>query len=192
MSDSLLPHGLQHARPPYPSLSHRVCPSSCPLNQWCYPTISTSASFFSFCLQSFPASGSFPKIWMSTSGGQSTGIFSFSISPSSEGWVPLGLTGCISSLSQGFSRVFSSTTIQMHQFFGAQPFMVQLSYQYIRSLGWKDPLVEGMATHSSILAWRIPWTEEPGGLLSIASHRVGRNWSDLKTHARTGKTIALT
>ena len=109
-----------------------------------------------------------------------------------QGWVPLGLTGCISLLSQGFSRVFSSTTIQMHQFFGAQPFMVQLSHWYIRSLGWENPLEEGMATHSSILAWRIPWTEEPGGLLSIGSHRVRRNWSDLNTHAHTGKTIALT
>ena len=46
---------------------------------------------------------------------------------------------------------------------------------WVRSLGWEDPLEEGMATHSSILAWRIPWTEEPGRLQSMGSQRVGHN-----------------
>ena len=71
--ESLWPHGLQHARPPCPSPSPRVCPSSCPLNWWYHPTISSSAALFSFCLQSFPASGSFPMSWLFTSGGQSIG-----------------------------------------------------------------------------------------------------------------------
>ena len=74
MSDSLWPHGLQqHARLPYPPLSPGVCSSSCPLNQWCYLTISSSAALFSFGLQSFPAPGSFPMRRLLISGGRSTG-----------------------------------------------------------------------------------------------------------------------
>ena len=129
MSNSLGPHGLWYARPPCPSPSPRVCPHSCPLNWWCHPTISSSVSPFSFCLQSFPASGSFPvsavrfrwpKYWS----------FGFSISPSSDdsGLIafesesesrPLGLTVLISLQSKGLSRVFSRTAVQKHQFFGA-------------------------------------------------------------------------
>ena len=60
VSNSLRPYGLQHTRPPRPSSSPGVCPTSCPLNRWCHPTISSSVALFSFCLQSFPASGSFP------------------------------------------------------------------------------------------------------------------------------------
>ena len=73
MSDSLQPHGLQHARFPCPSLSPGVCSNSCPLSQWCYLTISSSATLFSFCFQSFPASGSFPVSWLFASGGPSIG-----------------------------------------------------------------------------------------------------------------------
>ena len=61
MSDFLPPHELQHTRFPYPSLSHGVCSGSCPLSWWCYLIISSSATLFFFCLQSFPASGSFPR-----------------------------------------------------------------------------------------------------------------------------------
>ena len=68
MSNSLLPHGLQHARPSCPSPSQGVCPSSCPLHQWCHPAISSSDTFFSFCSQSFPASGTFPMSLLFTSG----------------------------------------------------------------------------------------------------------------------------
>ena len=71
VSDSLWPHGLQRARPPCPLLSPGVCPSSCPLNQWCHPTVSFSVT--PFCLQSFPASGSFPVSWPFASAGQSIG-----------------------------------------------------------------------------------------------------------------------
>ena len=123
MSSSLWPHGLQHARLPCPSLSPRVCSNSYPLSQWCYLTISSSTALFSFCLQSFPASGSFPISWFFSPGGQSSGASaSASVLPMNiQGWFPLRLTGLMALLSKGLSRVFSSTTIRKHQFFGAQP-----------------------------------------------------------------------
>ena len=100
-----------------------VCSDSCSLNWWYHWTISSSAALFSFCLQSSPASGSFPVSQFFASGGQSIGASaSASILPMNiKGWFPLGLTGLISLLSKGFSRVFPSTTIQKHQFFGVQP-----------------------------------------------------------------------
>ena len=119
--DSLWPHGLQHARPPCPSPTPRVHPNSCPLSQWCHPTISSSIVPFS-CLQSFPASGSFPMSQLFKSGGQSTGASaSTSVHPmNTQDWSPLGWTGWISLQSKGLSRVFSNSTVQKHQFFGAQ------------------------------------------------------------------------
>ena len=117
------PHGLQHARIPCPSLSPGVCLSLCPLSWWCYLTISSSVTPFVFCLQSFPASGSFPMSWLFKSGGQSIrASASASVLPVIiQGWLPLGVTGLISLLSKGVSTVFSSTTVQKHQFFGTQP-----------------------------------------------------------------------
>jgi len=122
MSDSLRPQGLQHARPPCPSATPRTCSHSCPLSRWCHPTISFSHIPFSSCLQSFPASGSFPKSQLFASGGQTTGVSALaSVLPKkSQGWSPLGWTGWISLQSKGLSRVFSNTTVQKHQFFGAQ------------------------------------------------------------------------
>ena len=117
MSDSLRPHGLQHARPSCPSLSPRVCPSSCPLNWWCYPTISSSATLFSFCLQSFPASGSLMISQLFTSGGQYIGVSASVLPMSIQGWYPLGLTGWVCLQSKGPSRGFCSTTIKKHQSF---------------------------------------------------------------------------
>ena len=111
-------HGLQHSRPPCPSPSPRVCPSSFPLNRWCHPIILSSVALF--CLQSFPASGSFPISGLFASGGQSIGASaSASVFPmNTQGWCPLGLTGLIwidlgliSLLSKGLSRVFSGTTV---------------------------------------------------------------------------------
>jgi len=92
-------------------------------NQWCHPTISSSVVPFSSCLQSFPASGSFPMSQVFPSGGHSTGVSaSTSFLPmNTQDWFPLGLTGWISLQSKRLSRVFSNTTIQKHQFFGAQP-----------------------------------------------------------------------
>ena len=121
-ANSLQPHGLQHARLPCPSPTPRACWNSCPSSWWCHPTISFSVVPFSFCLQSFPASGSFPVSQFFTSGGQSIRVSaSASILPVNiPDWFPLGWTGWISLQSKGFSRVFSNTTVQKHQFFGAQ------------------------------------------------------------------------
>ena len=122
MSDSLQPRGLQHARLLCPPLSSRVCSDSCPLSRWCHPTISSSVVPFSSCPQSFPASGSFPMSQFFTSGGQSIGVSaSASVLPMrTQDWSPLRLTDWILQ-SKGLSRVFSNTTVQKHQFFGAQP-----------------------------------------------------------------------
>ena len=123
MSNSLWPHGLQYTRLPYPSLSPRVCSNSCPLSRRCHPTILSSVAPVSSCPQSFPASGSFPVSQLFSSGGQSIrASASASVLPmNTQGWFPLGLTDLISLLSKGFSRVFSSTTIQKHQFFCTKP-----------------------------------------------------------------------
>ena len=121
MSHSLQFHGLQHARPPCPSSCPRVCPSSCPLSWWCHSTISSSVTPFSSCPQSFPASGSFPTSRLFESGGQSIELQHQSFQYNIQCWFPLGLTGWISLQSKGFSRIFSNTTVQKHQFFSTLP-----------------------------------------------------------------------
>ena len=122
-SDSLLTHGLQHARPPCPSPTPGVYLNSCPSRWWCHPTISSPVGSFSSHLQSFPASGSFPMSQLFASGGQSIGVSaSASVLPMNiQDWFPLGWNGWISLQSKGLSRVFSNTTVQKHQFFSAQP-----------------------------------------------------------------------
>ena len=113
------PHGLQRARLPYLSPTPGAFSDSCPLRQWCHPTISSSVHPFSSCLQSFPASGSFLMSGHFASGGQSTGA-SVSVLPKSiQDWFPLRLTGLIFLQSKGLSRVFN-TTAQKHQFFSTQ------------------------------------------------------------------------
>ena len=116
MSNSLQPHGLQHARLPCPSPTLGVYSNSCPLSQWCHPTISSSVVPFSSCLQSFPASGAFPMSQSFTSGGQRIGASaSASVLPVNiQDWFPLGWTGWISLQSKGLSTVFSNTTVQNH------------------------------------------------------------------------------
>ena len=118
----LRPHGLQHARPSCPSSIPRVYSNSCPLSQWCHPTISSSVIPFSSRLQSFPASGSFQMSQLFASDGQNIGVSaSASVFPMNiQDWFPLGWTGWISLQSKGLSRVFSNITDQKHQFFGAQ------------------------------------------------------------------------
>ena len=122
MANSLQPHGLQPASLPYPSPVPRPCSNSCPLSWWCHPTISSSVVPFSSCLESFPELEAFPMSQFFASGGQSIGISaSASVIPMNvQDWFPLGLTGWISLLSKGLTRVFSNTTVQKHQFFGAQ------------------------------------------------------------------------
>ena len=109
---TLQPHELQHARLPCPSLSPRVCSNLCPLSQWCHPTISSSVPLSS-CPQSFSAAGSFPMSWLFASGGHSIrASASASVFPMNiEGCFPLCLTGSISLLSKGFSRVFSTNPV---------------------------------------------------------------------------------
>ena len=121
VSNSLWPHGLQHVRLPCPSPTPIVYSNSCPLSRWCHPTISSSLIPFS-CLQSLPASGSFPVSQLFTSGGQSIWVSaSASVFPMNiQDWFPLGWTGWISLQSKRLSTVFSNTTDEKHQFFGAQ------------------------------------------------------------------------
>ena len=122
VSSSLQPHGLQFARLPCPSTTPGVYSNSCPLSRWCHSTISSSVAPFSSHLQSFPTSGSFPMSQFFTSGGQNIGVSTLaSVLPMKiQGWFPLELTGWISLLSEGLSRVFSNTTTQKHPFFGTQ------------------------------------------------------------------------
>ena len=135
VSDSLWPHELQHTRPPCPSPTPGVHPNSCPLSQWCHPTISSSVVPFSSCPQSFPASGSLPMSQLFTSGGQSIGVSASAsvVAVNTQDWSPLGWTGWISLQSKGLSRVFSNTTVQKHRFFSAQLsfFIVPLSHPYM-------------------------------------------------------------
>ena len=122
MSDSLQPHELQHARPPCPSPTPGVHPNPRPSSWWCHPTTSSSVVPFSSCPQSFPGSGSSQMSQFFPSGSQSIGASaSTSVLPmNTQDWSPLGWTGWISLQSKGLSRVFSTTTVQKHQFFGAQ------------------------------------------------------------------------
>ena len=122
VSDSLQPHGLQHARPPCSSPTPGVYPNSCLLSPWCHLTISSSVISFSSYPQSFPGSGSFPMSQLFASSGQSIrASTSSSVLPMNiHYWFPLGLTGLISLKSKGLARVFFSTTVQKHQFFISQ------------------------------------------------------------------------
>ena len=129
--------GLQHARLLCPPLSPGVCSNSCPFSQWCYLTILSSASPFSSCLQSFPVLGSFAMSWLFMSGGQSIAASAVILPVDIQGWYPLGSIDLISLPSKGFSRVFSSTTIWKHQFFGAQP-SLWFTLTSVRDY-WKKP-----------------------------------------------------
>ena len=129
MSNSLWPHEPQHARPPCSSPTPRVYSDSCPLSRWCHPAISSSVVPFSSCLQSLPASESFPMSQLFASGGQSIRVSaSISVFPmNTQDWSPLGWTGWISLQSKGLSRVFSNTTVQKHHIQCSAFFIVQLT-----------------------------------------------------------------
>ena len=260
VSYSLRPHERQHARPPCPTPTTGVHPDSCPSSRWCHPAISSSVVPFSSCPQSLPASEAFPMSQLFAWGGQRIRAPALvSVLPkNTQDWSPLGWTGWISLQSKGLARVFSNTTVQKHQFFGAQlssqsnshPYMttgktIALTRQnfvgkvmsllfnmlsrlvitflprskrlliswlqspsavislvaqrlkrlpamwetWVRSLGWEDPLEKEMATHSSILAWRIPWMEEPGGLQSMGLQRVRKMIKDLQFKTKQSNTV---
>ena len=143
MSDSLWPHGLQHARPPCPSPSPGVCSSSCSLHRQCHPAISSSGTLFSFCPQFFCASGTFP----------------------------MSCLGNTRYLLRKIGNIKGTFHLKMST----------VKDKNCRDL--VDALEKAMASHSSTLAWKLPWTEEPGGLQSMWSHRVGHDWSDLSAAA---------
>ena len=133
MSDSLQSHGLQHARRPCPAPTPGVHPNSCPLSRWCHPTISSSVVPFSSCLQSFPASGSFPRSQFFAWGGQSTGVSaSASVLPmNTQDWSPLEWTGWIFLQSKELKNLLqhhsSKTSILRCSAF----LIVQLSHPYM-------------------------------------------------------------
>ena len=122
LTDSFWRHESQYARPPCPSPSPGVHSNSHPLSRWCHPAISSSVIPFSSCPQSLPASESFPMSQLFQSGGQSITVSALaSVLPMNiQDWSPLGWTGWITLQSKGLSSVFSDSTVQKHQFFGAQ------------------------------------------------------------------------
>ena len=122
MSNSLWPHELQHTWLHYPSPTPGVHSNSCPSSRWCHQAISSSVVPFSSCSQSLPASESFPMTQLFTWSGQTIGVSALAsfLPKKSQGWSPSEWTGWISLKSKGLSRVFSNTTVQKHQFFGAQ------------------------------------------------------------------------
>ena len=160
MSDSLQPHGLQYVRLPCPVPAPQVYSNSCPSSQWCHPTISSSVIPFS-CLQSFPAPGSFPVSQFFASGGHHIGVSaSASVLPMNiQDRFPLGLTGLISLLSKGLSRVFSNTKIQKHKFFSTQPSL------------WSNSHISYMTTGKTIALTR--WTFV-GKVMSLLFHTLSR------------------
>ena len=198
MSDSLWPRGLQHARLPCHSASPGACSNSRPLGQSYCPTISSSVVPFSSCLQSFPASWSFLMSQLFASGGQSIGtstltsVLPMNIQDSS----PLGWTGLISLQSKGLTRVFSNTTVQKHQFLGAQfslhPTLTSMDFhggsitKESACCAGDVGLNPGLGRFPWRRAWQItpvflpgesPWTEEHGQLHSMGSRRVSHTWA---------------
>ena len=120
MFNSLRPHGLQHARLPYPTSAPEAWSNSCPLSRWCHPTNSSLVISFSSCLQSFLASEAFPVSQFFTTDGQSIRVSASILPVNIQDWFPLGLTGLISLHFKRLSTVFSNTTVQKNQYFGAQ------------------------------------------------------------------------
>ena len=132
MSNSLWPHGLQYSRFSYPSLSPRVCSDSYILSQWCHSTISSIYSLFPLAFNHSQHQGLFQWVISSyqvASIGASASALIFPMN--TQGWFPLGRTDFISLMSKGLSRVFHSTRIQKHQFFGTHFFMIQPLYLYM-------------------------------------------------------------
>ena len=142
MSNSLWPYGLQHTRFPCPSPFLRACSNSCPWSQWCHPTISSSVISLSSCLQSFPASGSFPVSWLFVPGGQIIGTSASApiLLMNVQGWFHVGWTGLISLVSKGLSRILSSTKVQI-----------------INSLVLSHFYYPALISSSQVLLKEVPW-----------------------------------
>ena len=150
---------MQHTMLPCPSLSPGLCSDLRPLSRWWHPTISSSVTCFSSCPQSFPASGSFPMSLFFTSGGQSIAASaSASVLPMRiQGWLPLVLTGLISLLPKRLSRVFSRTTVEKHQFFGAQSY---------------DPILTPL--HDNWKTPKFDYTDHVGKVMSLLFNILSR------------------
>ena len=127
-------HGLWYTWLLCPSPSPGICPSSCPMNWWCHPTISSSVSLFSSCLQSFPGLGFFPMSQVYASGGQSIGASASDLPKSIQDWLPLRLTDLIFLLSKGFSRVLQHHSLKVSILRCSGFFMIWLSHPY-RTIG---------------------------------------------------------
>ena len=142
---TLRPHELQHAKPPCPSPTPGVDSNSCPSSRWCHPAISSSVVPFSSCPQSLPASDSFPMSQLFTWGSQSTGVSALAsfLPKNTQDWFHLEWTGWISLQSKGLSRVFSNTTVQKHQFFGAQLSSQSKSHIHMWPLAKPCPWLDG-------------------------------------------------
>ena len=183
VSNSSQPHESQHARPPCPSPTPGVHSDSCPSSQWCHPSISSSVVPFSSCSQSVPASESFPMSQLFAWGGQSTGVSTVASFPpkNTQGWSPSEWTGWISLQSRGClisPKIIKSREVCLilisvfnplsHDF---PPVTTHLFLFFF----WGPIMEKAMAPHSSTLAWKISWMEEPGGLWSMGSRRVGHN-----------------
>ena len=170
MSDSSQSQELEHTRFPCPSVSPGACSNSCPLCQWCHPTVSSSVASFSPCPHFFPASGSFSVSRLFTSDGQKHWSFTFSISPSNQysGLIPLGFTGLILQ-SKGLSRVSSSTTTRKLQFFSAKPCSLVAQWQRI-FLQYRNHRRYGFGPEVGKIPWRRAWQPTPASLPG-ESHR---------------------
>ena len=178
MSDSLWLYEPQHTRPPCPSPTPRVHSDSHPSSQWCHPTISSSIIPFSSCPQSLSASGSFQNSQLFASGGQSIRVSALaSVLPMNiQDWFPLGLTIWLSLQSKGLSRVFSNTTVQKHQFFGAQLSQHQGLFQWVGS------------SHQVAKYWSFSFSISPSsGYSGLISFRI--DWFDLLAVQGTLKSL---
>ena len=176
MSNSLWPHGLQHHRILCPLVTPGDCPNSCSLSPWSYVTISSPVAPFSFCFQSFPASGSFPVSWLFTSGGRSEfWSFSFIIGPSNEysGLIfPFRMNSLISLLFKGFSRVFSSITIPKHQFFNSQPSLWSNSHICIWFLEKTSALLVWTFVSKLMSLHWLCWSQQTGKFLKRWQYQI--------------------
>ena len=176
-------HGLQHARFSCQSPTPGACSNSCPSSQWCHPTILSSVVPFSSCLQSFPASGSFPTSQLFSSGGQSIGVStSASVLPiNTRDWFPLGRTDLISLQSKRLSRVFFDTIVQRHQFFSAQ--LSCRRYKRCRFNSWvrRSPRIR----NGNPLQYYCLENSMDKGLQSMGLQRVRHDWVTEDTHTHT-------
>ena len=195
MSHSLWLHESQHTRPPCPSPSPGVHSNSRPSHRWCHPAISSSVVPFSSCPQSLPASESFPMSQLFAWGGQSTGVSATAsgLPKNTQDWSPLEWTGWISLQSKGLSRVFSSTTVRKHQFFGTQPHTHTLTHTAQQVL-WSrtrtgqilfqnNPSTLAKLVHSQYLhmpcAFTLPFYSLPSNIYWLSIYYCARCYSRL-------------